>query len=519
MSTFLSGPATHAWRHLQMLAAGHPGIAALFTEDAQRSASCMATAAGITLDYSRQRLSRDVLATLVQVAEHVGLRERIRGMYEGAIANPTERRQALHTALRRQGAPHAAEIRGERERMLGFAEAVRAGDVRGSDGEPFELVVNIGIGGSDLGPAMAVDALRPFTTGAPRVAFVSNIDGSRLADILAMADPRRTLFIICSKTFTTLETRTNAEAARRWLSGALGLPAVPMHFAAVSTNAAAMDAFGVHPDYRFTMWDWVGGRYSIWSSIGVSLAIAIGAARFHEFLAGAADMDEHFLAAPWESNLPALMGLIGAWNIEFLGLPTLAVLPYDDRLARFPAYLQQLDMESNGKSVRIDGSPVSSQTAPVVWGEPGNNAQHSFFQMLHQGTPRAALDFLLPALSSGGGQPAHDLAVANCLAQAEAFAFGQASENPHKVHEGNRPSSLLLFRRVDPATLGALIALYEHKVFTQSVLWGINAFDQWGVELGKQLAERIAPLVAGQGEAQGASLRATLQVLANLRNG
>jgi glucose-6-phosphate isomerase len=403
--------------------------------------------------------------------------------------------------------------------MLAFAQAVRSGQIRGSTEEPFDLVVNIGIGGSDLGPAMAVEALRPFGKEGPRVAFVSNVDGCRLADVLAGAKPRRTLFIVCSKTFTTLETRTNAETARKWVAEKLGGKAIPAHFAAVSVNAAAMDAFGVHPDYRFAMWDWVGGRYSIWSSIGVSLAIAIGAKHFRDFLAGGAAMDEHFLSAPWNSNLPALMGLIGIWNINFQKLPTLAVLPYDDRLSRFPAYLQQLDMESNGKRVRADGSAVSCETAAVVWGEPGNNAQHSFFQMLHQGTPRAALDFLLPALSSCGDNHAHQLAIANCLGQAEAFAFGQVSDNPHKVHEGNRPSSILLFRQLDPATLGALVALYEHKVFTQSVVWGINAFDQWGVELGKKLAESIAPMVTGKADpaAGGASLRNTLDRIAGLR--
>ncbi|HXS30309.1 MAG TPA: hypothetical protein VN755_05690, partial [Steroidobacteraceae bacterium] len=336
-------------------------------------------------------------------------------------------------------------------------------------------------------------------------------------DVLATANPARTMFIICSKTFTTLETRTNAETAKAWLAERLGPVAVPDHFAAVSTNSVAMDAFGVHPDYRFAMWDWVGGRYSVWSSIGVSLAIAIGAKKFGEFLAGAAAMDEHFLAAPWNANLPALMALLGIWNINFLKLPTLAVLPYADRLARFPAYLQQLDMESNGKRMQADGTPVSCETAPVVWGEPGNNAQHSFFQMLHQGTPRAALEFILPARSSCGDEHAHDLAVANCLAQAEAFAFGQASGNPHKIHEGNRPGSILLFHRLDPATLGALIALYEHKVFAQSVIWGINAFDQWGVELGKKLAESIAPLVQGKGVARSPSLGATLGVIAGLK--
>jgi glucose-6-phosphate isomerase len=509
---------TAAWKKLQILAsAAQPAIMELFAAAPDRARTCTASGAGLVLDFSRQRASIEVLHCLAQLADELGLRERIAGMYRGDVANTTEGRQVLHTALRRNGAPYASEVHAERERMLGFAEAVRRGKVRGCDGERFDLVVNIGIGGSDLGPAMAVEALRPHAVGAPRIAFVSNIDGSRLADTLAGANPGRTLFIVCSKTFTTQETRTNADAARRWMVDGLGAPAVPAHFAAVSTNTAAMDAFGIHPDYRFAMWDWVGGRYSLWSSIGVSLAISIGAQRFREFLAGAAAMDEHFLAAPWLQNLPALMGLMGAWNIEFLRLPTLAVLPYDDRLARFPAYLQQLDMESNGKRVRADGSPVFSETAPVVWGEPGNNAQHSFFQMLHQGTPRAALDFLLPVLASSGDQSAHDLAIANCLAQAEAFAHGQRSDNPHKVHEGNRPSSLLMFRRLDPATLGALVALYEHKVFTQSVVWGINAFDQWGVELGKKLAGSIAPLVAGQGVAESVSLRATLDQLARLR--
>jgi glucose-6-phosphate isomerase len=511
---------SQAWKQLQAVAEGpQPAIAELFAAEPDRMQGFMATGAGVTLDFSRQRLSADTLSLLGQLADQVDLRERIAGMYRGDIANPTEGRQVLHTALRRENAPHADEVRSERRRMLAFAESVRAGRIRSSTGDAFELVVNIGIGGSDLGPAMAVEALRPFARGAPRVAFVSNIDGCRLADVLALADPRRTLFIVCSKTFTTLETRTNAESARSWLAGHLGVAAVPGHFAAVSVNAEAMDAFGVHPEYRFSMWDWVGGRYSIWSSIGVSLALAIGAEGFEQFLAGAAAMDEHFVAAPWERNLPALMGLIGVWNINFLGLPTLAVLPYDDRLARFPAYLQQLDMESNGKRVRSDGSAVFSATAPVVWGEPGNNAQHSFFQMLHQGTPRAALDFLLPANSSCGDQSAHNLALANGLAQAEAFAFGQAAENPHKVHEGNRPSSLLLFRQIDPRTLGALIALYEHKVFVQSVVWGINAFDQWGVELGKKLAVAIAPLLDGQGEAGTLSLRGTLAQLAALRSG
>ncbi len=509
---------TTAWSRLRAQAGSpQPTIAGLFVAEPDRVQRCIVEGAGLTLDFSRQRVSVEVLGTLVQLAEEVGLRERIAAMYRGDIINLTERRQVLHTALRRKNAPFAAEVTAERDRMLAFAEGVRTGSIRGSDGHTFDLVVNIGIGGSDLGPAMAVEALRPFTARAPRMAFVSNVDGCRLADTLASADPRRTLFIVCSKTFTTLETRTNAETARRWIVDRLGIAAVPDHFAAVSVNAVAMDAFGIHPDYRFSMWDWVGGRYSIWSSIGVSLAIAVGPEEFRRFLAGGAGMDEHFATAPWPQNLPVLMGLIGVWTIEFLRLPTLAVLPYDDRLARFPAYLQQLDMESNGKRVREDGTPVFSETAPVVWGEPGNNAQHSFFQMLHQGTPRAALDFLLPALSSCGDQAAHDLAIANCLAQAEAFAFGQALDDPHKVHEGNRPSNIVMFPGVQPATLGALIALYEHKVFTQSVLWGLDAFDQWGVELGKRLATSIAPLVTGSGSAGSISLGASLQVLRRWR--
>jgi glucose-6-phosphate isomerase len=492
-------------------------VADLFAADTQRVDRLAARGAGLVLDYTRQRLDGPVLDLLARLADDIHLRDRIEAMYRGDVINDTEQRQVLHTALRRQGAPHAEVVQAERAHMLDFAGGLRSGGIRGSQGDAFNLVVNIGIGGSDLGPAMAVEALKPFTQGAPRVAFVSNVDGCRLHDLLATADAARTLFIVCSKTFTTLETRSNANSARAWLVDQLGEEAVPDHFAAVSVNAAAMDAFGIHPDYRFAMWDWVGGRYSIWSSIGVSLAIAIGARQFEAFLAGGAEMDEHFLTAPWQQNLPALMGLLGVWNINFLDLPTLAVLPYVDRLGRFPAYLQQLDMESNGKSVRLDGSPTFCTTAPVIWGEPGNNAQHSFFQQLHQGSPRAAMDFLLPALSACGDEQAQDLAAANCLAQMEAFAYGQQSELLQKVHAGGRPSSLLLFERLDPATLGRLVALYEHKVFTQSVAWGINAFDQWGVELGKKLAEQIAPLLRGDGEAGSASLRASLERLAALR--
>ncbi|HEV7606561.1 MAG TPA: glucose-6-phosphate isomerase, partial [Steroidobacteraceae bacterium] len=377
-------------------------------------------------------------------------------------------------------------------------------------------------GGSDLGPAMAVKALHQLTANAPRVLFVSNVDGTDLANALEDADAARTLFIVASKTFSTQETLANARTARHWLSAELGEAAVPAHFAAVSTNAQAMDSFGVNPDYRFMMWDWVGGRYSLWSSIGVSLAVAIGREGFTALLAGAHAVDEHFRSAPWERNLPALMGLLGIWNINFLELPTLAVLPYDGRLGRFPAYLQQLDMESNGKSVNLAGQPLQHSTAPVIWGEPGNNAQHSFFQMLHQGTPRAALDLLLPAQSSADNPAQAELAIGNCLAQAEAFAFGYSMEQAtaelqarklppervellarHKVHAGNRPVSVVAFERLDARTLGSLIALYEHKIFTQSVVWGINAFDQWGVELGKKMCDEVLPLVRDPEAATG----------------
>jgi glucose-6-phosphate isomerase len=401
----------------------------------------------------------------------------------------------------------AAQVIAERDRMLDFAEGVRAGRILGSAGKAFTLIVNIGIGGSDLGPAMAVLALEQFTAGAPRVEFVSNVDGCHLYDVLKDADAATTLFIVASKTFTTLETLTNAKTARAWLVGKLGESIVTQHFAAVSTNHKAMDAFGVHKDYRFQMWDWVGGRYSMWSSIGVALAIAIGRKNFEQFLAGANAMDEHFRTTEWADNLPVLMGLIGVWNINFRKLPTLAVLPYDDRLKRLSAYLQQLEMESNGKSVTQDGERIAWETAAVIWGEPGSNAQHSFFQLLHQGTMRAALDFIAPVNSSCGDQYHQNLALANCLAQAEAFMNGQNGPDipPQKVHIGDRPSTLILFNRLDPATLGKLVALYEHKVFTQGVIWGINSFDQWGVELGKKLAESLVPLVENPALAKDAS--------------
>jgi glucose-6-phosphate isomerase len=521
-ATTRPGPRTPVWADLSAHAARLAAVPVqeLFERDPGRFERLSREQAGLLMDFSRQRLDEIALAKLFQLADASGLRARIDAMWQGEHINTSEDRAVLHVALRQPpgagvgGADIEQAVMAERARMFSFARGVRDGAIRGSAGQPFRLVVNIGIGGSDLGPAMAVQALRAFTGGAPRCEFVSNIDGCHLAAVLQDADPNTTLFIVSSKTFTTLETRTTARTARAWLAGKLGEPAVPRHFAAVSVNTQAMNEFGVHPEYRFQMWDWVGGRYSVWSSIGVSLAIAIGERNFLEFLSGGHEMDEHFRSAPWAENLPVLMGLTAVWNINFMNLPTLAVLPYDDSLRRFPAYLQQLQMESNGKSVTLDGKPVDWQTAAVIWGEPGNNAQHSFFQLLHQGTPRAALDFLLPARSSCGNQAQQNLAIASCLAQAEAFMTGQSAETvraelerqelppaqlepliPHKVDPGSRPSTIVLFQKLDPATLGRLIALYEHSVFVQSVVWGIDAFDQWGVELGKKLTEQLAPAV------------------------
>jgi len=528
----VAGPRTSVWKELETHAARLSSVPAreLVAGDDKRFEHFSAEAVALLLDYTRQRVDEPVMASLEALADAVSLRDHIQAMWRGDPINATEGRAVLHVALRQPpgagigGAEVEKLVLSERERMLSFAKQVRTGTIVSSTGKRFTLVVNIGIGGSDLGPAMAVEALHQYTGGGPRCAFVSNVDGCRLADVLENADPQATLFIIASKTFTTLETLTNARTARAWLKGKLGEGAVRDHFAAVSVNHEAMDEFGVHPDYRFQMWDWVGGRYSMWSSIGVSLAIALGREHFLAFLRGGHEMDEHFRSAPWRHNLPALMGLLGVWNINFRKLPTLAVLPYDERLARFPAYLQQLEMESNGKHVTMAGEPVEWETAAVIWGEPGNNAQHSFFQLLHQGTLRAALDFLLPAKSSSGNQPQQDLAIANCLAQAEAFMAGNppqavradlerqklAAERveflvPHKVHAGDRPVTIVSFAQLDPATLGRLVALYEHKVFVQSVIWGINAFDQWGVELGKKLAEQLAPAVRDPASAQGVS--------------
>ncbi|MBC7983267.1 MAG: glucose-6-phosphate isomerase, partial [Candidatus Obscuribacterales bacterium] len=471
---------------------------------------------------SRQRVTPTTIGLLTALAESRGLRARIEAMFNGERINVTENRPALHVALRNKsdrpinvdGKNVMLEVRASLDRMRQFVEGVHSGRIVGHSGKTFTDVVNIGIGGSDLGIVMATEALARYRHRNIRLHCVSNIDGAELADILEQADAARTLFVVCSKTFTTLETLSNAKFARQWIVDRLGAGAVSKHFAAVSTNQSAMDAFLIAPQNRFTMWDWVGGRYSLWSAVGLSLALAVGMDNFELLLEGGRLIDEHFRSAPLENNLPVLMGVLGVWNQNFLGMQSHGVLPYDQRLHRFPAYLQQLEMESNGKSVTLDGESVNYSTGTVLWGEPGSNAQHSFFQLLHQGNANVAMDFIAPVNASSENQTQHNLALANCFAQAQAFALGQTAAQvktdltsrrmepseverltTHKIHSGNRPSSLLMFPRLGPRTLGKLIALYEHKVFTQSVIWGINAFDQWGVELGKKLADGLIAAV------------------------
>jgi glucose-6-phosphate isomerase len=484
------------------------------------------------LDMSRQRITVKTLPLLFDLARAADLPARTAAMFRGDPINSTEQRAVLHTALRSGFAGSAAiqaEVRDARKKLVDFVGAVRAGRKLGVTGKRFRHVVNIGIGGSDLGPLLVCDALKHEWNGDITPHFVSNVDRTQLEDLIRSIDPAETLVIVCSKTFITQETQANANAARAWIVGALGEKSPANHFVAVSTNAPAMDAFGIAAEHRFTMWDWVGGRYSVWSAIGLIAELTIGSERFQEFLAGASDIDKHFTQAPYERNLPVLMGLLGTWNRTFLNLPTLAVLPYDQRLARLPAYLQQLEMESNGKSVSLGGERVDFATAPIVWGEPGSNAQHSFFQMLHQGTLTQALDFIAPLRGSWGGTEGQDLALQNCFAQSQAFAFGhsldevtadmrKAGANPsdiarigvHRVYDGNRPSSLLLYPQTTARSLGGLLALYEHSVFVQGTVWGVNSFDQFGVELGKKLAAGIdlkgAKAPAGHGAAGLASL-------------
>jgi glucose-6-phosphate isomerase len=485
----------------------------LFAEDPGRGERLTAEAAGVYFDYSKNRVTDRTLTLLAQLAEDAGLRSRINAMFRGDKINATEGRAVLHTALR---APREATIvvDGENvvpqvhevlDRMAAFSNRVRSGQWRGQTGKPIRNVVNVGIGGSDLGPVMAYEALRHYSDRHLTCRFVSNVDGTDFAEAVRDLDPAETLFIVSSKTFTTQETLANARSARAWCLAALkDEAAVAKHFVAVSTNAAEVGQFGIDTANMFGFWDWVGGRYSFDSAIGLSLMIAVGPERFHEMLAGFRAMDEHFRTAPFARNLPALHGLLTVWNADFLGAETVAVLPYDQYLKRFPAYLQQLMMESNGKAVTLDGRAVDYATGPIVWGEPGTNGQHSFYQLIHQGTHLIPCDFLgfCHSLNPLGNH--HDLLMANVFAQAEALAFGKTADEvraegvkaelvPHRTFPGNRPSNTLLMERLTPAALGTLVAFYEHSVFTQGVIWQINPFDQWGVELGKKLAQRIVP--------------------------
>ncbi len=486
----------------------------LFATDPGRAADLTIEHDGIVADLSKHRITTETVRLLIALARRAGLRERIDAMFAGEHVNTTEDRAVLHVALRAErgtslvvdGQDVVGEVHEVLDRMRAFTRSVLDGSHRGHTGRRIRNVVNIGIGGSDLGPAMATVALRPYSDRSMRFRFLSNVDGDEAWEVLHDLDAAETLVIVSSKTFTTLETITNARTARRWLVDGLGgdASAVAAHFVAVSTNAEEVAEFGIDPERMFGFWDWVGGRFSFDSAIGLSLMIAIGPDHFDDLLAGLRSVDAHLRDAPFERNLPVLMGLIGVWNIDFLGSTTHAVLPYAHYLGRFPAYLQQLEMESNGKSVTLGGEPVGCPTAPVVWGEPGTNGQHAFYQLLHQGTVVVPCDFIAfgsPQHEDGGH---HDLLLANCFAQSAALAFGRTADEvaaegvaaavvPHKVMPGNRPSTTLLLDRLTPYTLGQLVALYEHKVLTQGVIWGIDSFDQWGVELGKVLAGEIAP--------------------------
>ena len=493
-----------------------------FAQDPARFASLSFAFEDLLVDLSKEKLDRPALEALLALAGAAGVPARRDAMFAGERVNPTEDRAALHAALRGgtdedvtvDGSRVAPEVAAERDRFLAFAEAVRAGRRAALDGGPFTDVAHLGIGGSHLGPAMAVRALRPDHDG-PRVHFVSNVDGADFADTAAGLDPARTLVLVASKTFTTEETMTNARSARAWLEAGIGGEA-GAHLAAISSNVEAAGAFGIERGRVFGFRDWVGGRYSLWSAIGLPVAIAIGAKRFRELLAGAAAMDAHFRTAPPGRNLPMLLGLVTVWRRNVLGCPTVAIIPYDQRLARFPAYVQQLEMESNGKRVSWEGRPAARPTAPVVWGEPGTDAQHSFFQLLHQGTDVVPVDFIVAAEGRRTDPDHHRLLAANCLAQGQALAFGRTQEEarremrasgidegtaarlaPHRTFPGDRPSTTIVHRRLDARSLGRLLALYEHRAFVEGVLWGIDSFDQWGVELGKKLAGRLRPALEG----------------------
>jgi glucose-6-phosphate isomerase len=495
----------------------------LFKDDPSRGERLAVEAIGIYFDYSKNRIIDETVKLLIRLAEEVGLRARIDAMFRGEKINLTEKRAVLHVALR---APMGANIvvDGENvvpqvhavlDRMTDFSNRIRSGDWKGHTGKRIRNVINIGIGGSDLGPVMAYEALRFYSDRTMTFRFVSNVDGTDLVEATCDLDPAETLFIISSKTFTTLETMTNARSARDWLFTGLGSDAraVARHFVAVSTNAARVSEFGIDTENMFGFWDWVGGRYSMDSAIGLSTMLAIGPENFRAMLDGFHQMDEHFRTAPFERNVPVLLGLLAVWNNNFFAAPTVAVLPYEQYLKRFPAYLQQLTMESNGKHVTVQGTNVACDTGPIYWGEPGTNGQHSFYQLIHQGTRLIPCDFIAFGKPLNPLGAHHDMLLANVLAQAEALAFGKTLQEvtaegtpdglaPHRVFEGNRPSNTILAERLSPETLGKLVALYEHSVFTQGAIWDIDSFDQWGVELGKVLAQRIIPEIESDVETE-----------------
>lgn len=500
-----------AWQNVHEAAARLDGVHLrdLFADDPQRFAKLSLSLDDLSLDFSKERVDADAMSTLLDLARAAGVVSLRDAMYSGTAINVTEGRAVLHTALRGGAdAPEGDDVAGTLDRVLAYAEDVRAaGHIRD--------VVNIGIGGSDLGPVMVARALRPDNDG-PRLHFVSNVDGAHFADTVAGLDPAHTLVVIASKTFTTLETMANARLARDWLGAHAAA-----QMAAVSTNLQGCAEFGIPAERVFGFWDWVGGRYSVWSAIGLPVAIGVGAEQFRAFLDGARAMDQHFREAPLEQNLPVLLALIGIWRRNGMGLPSVALIPYDQRLERFPAYVQQLDMESNGKCVTRHGTDVSTATGPVIWGEPGTNAQHSFFQLLHQGTDVIPVDFIAAARPRNADKDHHALLLANCLAQGQALAFGRTTDEaaeemratgtseadidrlaPHRTFPGNRPSSMILFRELDAFSLGRLIALFEHKVFVQGAIWGVNSFDQWGVELGKVLAGSLIPVLRDGADVQ-----------------
>ncbi len=511
-----------AWQalqaHYQQISQLH--LTALFADDAKRGERMAIEACGIYFDYSKHRITDETLKLLLQLAQQSELQTRINAMFRGEKINVTEDRSVLHIALRTpkeksllvDGTNVVPEVHAVLDKMAAFAHKIRSGEWHGHSGKRIRNIINIGIGGSDLGPVMAYEALRHYSQRDLNFRFVSNIDGTDFAEATVDFNPEETLFIISSKTFTTLETITNAKTARDWILNTLkDQAAVAKHFVAVSTNAEEVAKFGIDTANMFEFWDWVGGRYSMDSAIGLSIMIAIGPQHFHDMLSGFHAMDEHFRTTPFERNLPVLMGLLGIWYNNFFAAQTVAVLPYEQYLKRFPAYLQQLTMESNGKHITLDGRQVNYQTGPIYWGEPGTNGQHSFYQLLHQGTKLVPCDFIAFSQTLNPLGRHHDLLIANVFAQAEALAFGKTAAQvkaegtpdwlvPHRTFEGNRPSSIIMLERLTPCALGKLVALYEHSVFTQGTIWQIDSFDQWGVELGKKLAERIIPELENKNE-------------------